>query len=373
MQMKSANIEFAEISSEARVVGFIVNIHTSSPMIWLSSATTFKTINVRASIASKNYSSFLKFDQLIGPSSRFLHYSIEDEEHYRMYGEFPIGQEDFGNGNQNNQANIQQQQQQVEYQSELNSFFNGSSSSGVNRSLPSLLDGDLFHSCQQRHESCCHSDRGFSNGNSVFRNGLKRLNSQDRDCMQQKFKRCREDDIMTVLRRFDEEHQMLKRRVEANELKIAELRASNEYLMTQNAQLRMATVQVSRVVNPVTVTQTQSQQQSQGPQLISAQCHSQLVTTPIVSMATPQTQIIATPQNMSGAPTLALTNTSQPTQQILGTTQQITLAPAALAPSISTPINTISINTSQALQAAISNATQPIISYPIMTHSILPH
>lgn len=190
--------------------------------------------------------------------------------------------------------------------------------------------------------------------------------------MQQKFKRCREDDIMTVLRRFDEEHQMLKRRVEANELKIAELRASNEYLMTQNAQLRMATVQVSRVVNPVTVTQTQSQQQSQGPQVISAQCHSQLVTTPIVSMATPQTQLIATPQNMS-QPTLALTNTSQPTQQILGTTQQITLAPAALAPSISTPINTISINTSQALQAAISNATQPIISYPIMTHSILPH
>lgn len=290
-----------------------------------------------------------------------MHYSIEDEEHYRKYGEFPIGQDDFNNINQNSQAN---HQQQAEYQSELNSFFNGSS---ANRSLPSLLDESILFQPCQRHE-CCHNDR-----NTVFRNGLKRMNSQDRDCMQT-FKRSREDEIMTVLRRFDEEHQMLKRRVEANELKIAELRASNEYLLTQNAQLRMATVQVSRVVNPVTVTQTQSQQ-SQGPQVISAQCHSQLVSTPIVSMSTPQTQIIATPQNMSGGPTLALTNTSQPTQQILGTTQQITLAPhAALAPSISTPINTISINTSQAaLQAAISNATQPIISYPIMTHSILPH
>jgi hypothetical protein len=312
---------------------------------------------------------------------RFLHYSIEDEEHYRKYGEFPIGQEipdqQFNiSGNQNIAANLQQQQhqqqqqqQQVEYQSEFSSFFNGSSSSNSNRSIPSLLDGDLFHSCQQRHDTCCHNDRGssvFSNGNSVFRNGLKRMNSQD--CMQQNFKRCREDDIMVVLRRFDEEHQMLKRRVEANELKIAELRASNEYLMTQNAQLRMATVQVSRVVNPVTVTQTQSHQQAQGPQLISAQCHSQLVTTPIVSMSAPQ-QLIATPQNMSNVPTLALTNTSQATQQILGTTQQICLP----APTISTPINTISINTSQALQAAISNASQPIISYPIMTHSILPH
>lgn len=286
-----------------------------------------------------------------------------------MYGEFPIGQDDFNNGSQNN-VNIQQQQ--VEYQSEFSGFFNGSNSASVNRSIPSLLDNDLFHSCQQRHDSCCHSDRGFSNGNSVFRNGLKRLGSQDRDCMQQNYKRCREDDIMSVLRRFDEEHQMLKRRVEANELKIAELRASNDYLMSQNAQLRVATVQVSRVVNPVTVTQTQSHQHNQGPQVISAQCHSQLVTTPIVSMSAPQTQLIATPQNMSGTQTLALTSASQPTQQILGTTQQITLAPAAMAPTISTPMNTISINTSQALQA-ISNASQPIISYPIMTHSILPH
>ena len=252
--------------------------------------------------------------------------------------------------------------------------FSESGSSSSNRSLPSLLDGDLFHSCQQRIDSCgmhCHSDRGFSNGNSVFRNGLKRLGSQDRDCMQQNFKRCREDDIMVVLRRFDEEHQSLKRRVEANELKIAELRASNEYLMNQNAQLRLSTVQVSRVVNPVTVTNTQSQQQTQGQcQVISASMAPIQVATPIVSMSTPQTQIIATPQNMSGTP-IALANTSQTTQQILGTSQ-ITLSPA-LAPSISTPSIGLSINTSQALQAAISNATQPIISYPIMTHSILPH
>ncbi|CRL03640.1 CLUMA_CG016149, isoform A [Clunio marinus] len=306
---------------------------------------------------------------------KFLHYTIEEEDHYRKYGEFPIGQqqEDFNGSNQNNGGNIQQQ---LEYQNDnsFKNFFNGSNSSNSNRSLPSLLDGDLFHSCQQqRMDSCsmhCHNDGRFSNANSVFRTNLKR--NQDRDCMQQTFKRCREDDIMTILRRFEEEHQMLKRRVEANELKIAELRASNEYLMTQNAQLRISTVQVSRVVNPVTVTNTQSHQQNQGPQVINASMAPIQVATPIVSMATPQTQLIATPQNMSGGPIALAANTSQPTQQILGTSQ-ITLAPAALAPSISTPSIGLSINTSQALQAAISNATQPIISYPIMTHSILPH
>lgn len=237
------------------------------------------------------------------------------------------------------------------------------------------MDSDLFHPCQQqRIDGGCSvhcQERGYSNGPNGFRirSGLKRLNSPDRgDFLQQppKFKRCREDDLMAILRRFEEEHLMLKRRVEANELKIAELRASNEYLMTQNAQLRLSTVQVSRVVNPVTVTNTQSQQATPAPQVINASMTPVQVATPIVS----QTQIITSPPNCNVATPIAIhatTNTSQPTQQILGTSQ-ITLAPAALsAPSIG-----LSINTSQAL-AAISNANQPIISYPIMTHSILPH
>lgn len=256
--------------------------------------------------------------------------------------------------------------------------FNFSSVNNVdrnaNRSIPSLLDnvGDIFNTCQQSSRCgphCHNNERNFdrsSNSGSIFRTGLKRNHSQDRvgECMS--YKRNRDEDIMSLLRRFDEEHSALKRRVEANELKIAELRASNEYLMAQNAQLRISTVQVSRVVNPVTVTNTQSQQGLNQPTQVT------LTASPIcnVSMAAPQTQIIATPPNAMNGTSIAISNTSQPTQQILG--NQITLAPAALAPSMSTPINTISISTSQALQA-ISNGTQPIISYPIMTHSILPH
>lgn len=315
---------------------------------------------------------------------KFLHYTIDEEEHYRKYGEFLIHQGSTNGGDNNDFSNSKNlingvgcknysDSSGADYSSEYSGFFNNSNSSNGNRTLPSLLDSELFNNpCQQqRMEAChCHNDRGFSNGTNSFRNNLKRMNnSQDREFLQQapNFKRSREDELMTVLRRFEEEHLMLKRRVEANELKIAELRASNEYLMTQNAQLRISTVQVSRVVNPVTVTQTQSQQ-STPVKVINA------TMAPIVSMATPTQTIITTPPNASGInynnnninvgqPIAIHTTTNASQQQILGTSQ-ITLAPAPIG---------LSINTSQALQAAISNATQPIISYPIMTHSILPH
>lgn len=198
------------------------------------------------------------------------------------------------------------------------------------------------------------------------------------------FKRFREEservDVMAVIRRFEEEQAMLRRRVEANEIKIAELRASNEYLM---AQLRLNNVQqCSTVVNPVTVTQTTTQPQT--PQVMGGVSIApvQVQATPIVSIATPQTQIIGN----SAQPLAIATNTSQGqqlaiaqqnitssqalasthAQQILGTSQITLGAALAQAPSMG-----LTINTSQAL--AMSNATQPIISYPVMTHSILPH
>ncbi|XP_059609636.1 zinc finger CCCH domain-containing protein 10-like isoform X2 [Phlebotomus argentipes] len=192
-----------------------------------------------------------------------------------------------------------------------------------------------------------------------------------------RFKRFREDevDVFAVLRRIEEDAAMMRRRVEANEMKIAELRASNEFLL---AQMRLTT---SRVVNPVT--STAPAQAPATAQVLSgvSMAPVQVQATPIVSMAAPQTQIIAS----SGPPIIAA-NTSQGQQlaiaaaaQTLSTsapplphapqllsTSQITLAPALPAPSMG-----LTINTSQAL--AMSNATQPIISYPVMTHSILPH
>ncbi|XP_026465650.1 uncharacterized protein LOC113368312 [Ctenocephalides felis] len=124
------------------------------------------------------------------------------------------------------------------------------------------------------------------------------------------------------------------------------------------------------------------------------------VAAPIVSMATPQTQIIANSapiaiasnsqqlalaqQSLTGpatAPNQIITSSTQ--QQILASNTQLTLSNAQpTGQQILTPIGgpgqqlamaqqSLAHNTSQAL--AMSNASQPIISYPIMTQSILPH
>lgn len=191
-----------------------------------------------------------------------------------------------------------------------------------------------------------------------------------------RFRECSEDfDILAIIRRLDEEHKNLRRRIESNEIKISDLRASNEYLMQQNAQIR--NVQCSRTVTNTTSAQPHTT-------VIGAVSMSpvQVQASPIVTMAAPQTQLITN----SGQPLAITANTSQGqlalSQQTLTTSQcplgqghssqilstsQITLAPAlAPAPSIG-----LTINTSQAL--AMSNSSQPIISYPVMTHSILPH
>lgn len=316
---------------------------------------------------------------------KFLHYTIQEQEYYKANGEFPPEQND-------------------------------------ENPMQPCKDYAMYGRC--RHKDCFMADNVQSppsmrpvecierqpvsnwNHNTEYRdlmgrqgvhiNGyraavgddfpsLKRPANVDSLENSAAYKRFREDieriDIVALVRRFEEEQVMLRRRVETNEIKIAELRASNEYLLAQNAQLRLSNVQCSAVVNPVTMTQTTSQQQTQligGVSIAPVQVQA----TPIVSIATPQTQIITS----SGTPLAIAANTSQgqqlaisqqnitslsnttqqlaPThaQQILGTSQ-ITLTPALA--------QGLTINTSQAL--AMSNASQPIISYPIMTHSILPH
>lgn len=99
-----------------------------------------------------------------------------------------------------------------------------------------------------------------------FGGGMKRSSSSSE--RYEPFKHFRSDtegigsspDIIGILRRFEEEISQLRRRVEANEVKIAELRASNDYLMSQNAQLRLSNAQqCSSIVKTVTVTTSQPQ------------------------------------------------------------------------------------------------------------------
>lgn len=267
---------------------------------------------------------------------RFLHYSLEEEEYYRTYNILP--------GNDQNPSN----------------------------------NHHLFCKDMAAYGQCCHSNG--RHGNSP-QNCLKRISTDLRYDSQISSKRYREYsdefEMFQVIRRLDEEQKNLRRRIETNEIKIAELCATNEYLLQQNAQIRLTNVQCSQTVTNTTATiphTTVMGTVSMAPVQVQA--------TPIVSMAAPQAQLITN----SGQPLAITANTSQGqlalSQQTLTTSQcplgqghssqilstsQITLAPAlAPAPSIG-----LTINTSQAL--AISNSSQPIISYPVMTHSILPH
>lgn len=68
------------------------------------------------------------------------------------------------------------------------------------------------------------------------------------------------EDVINIYRLY-EEHNLLRRRVEINEERLQELRATNSYLLQQNEQLRRQTQCscANTIVNPVTLT-TASQQ-----------------------------------------------------------------------------------------------------------------
>lgn len=68
------------------------------------------------------------------------------------------------------------------------------------------------------------------------------------------------EDVINIYRLY-EEHNLLRRRVEINEERLQELRATNTYLLHQNEQLRRQTQCscTNTIVNPVTLTTAQSQ------------------------------------------------------------------------------------------------------------------
>lgn len=306
------------------------------------------------------------------PKCRFLHYTIDEEGFFRKFGRFP-------DPVQKNVTPIRMSPSPPPsrpiYSNNLQCGQSWNGGMQNERVAPYPISPS-----QNRYRE---RDRLVNEGE--FRD--MKLQSPQNDRYETSIRRIRDDlDIISIIRRFEEEQIMLRRRVESNEIKIAELRSSNEYLMAQNTQFRMnaASVQCSRVVNPVTVTNTSTPGQHQGPQpqsIAVSLASVQVQATPIVSIAGPQTQIIA-----SNCTPLAIASTSQgqqlalaaqqslsssqalgPPPQILSTAS-LTLAPAlASAPSMGLTLNP----TSQAI--AMSNASQPIISYPVMTHSILPH
>lgn len=255
---------------------------------------TFKIRDVHASIASK----CLTIDIRQASTSqqnvffRFLHYTLEEEEYYRKFNKFPV-----------NVAEMQYERsspppifcpemlntghcrhRDCQYHSE-NHQPQPPPPSQAPQSCPapsmrriefdqkwterSMMIRDNYNqTCDMQRQNADYMSQSQSQQHHSQQlvddfGAMKRSSSSER---YEPFKRFRSDtessspDIIGILRRFEEEISQLRRRVEANEVKVAELRASNDYLMSQNAQLRLSNAQqCSAVVNPVTVTTSQPQ------------------------------------------------------------------------------------------------------------------
>ncbi|XP_050302641.1 zinc finger CCCH domain-containing protein 10-like [Anthonomus grandis grandis] len=182
---------------------------------------------------------------------------------------------------------------------------------------------------------------------------------------------------------LEEENQMLLKEIALLNKQVQDLTATNEFLLDQNATLRVSSKQQhGNTVNMPAVTLTSSNNTQ--PQMIRTVTAS--VATVPVSLATVTTRnpVSGSPVSIAGCPTVSIASPAQilaPSQQILVTTnpgqqlalatsnQQLTLANAAgqpqqlaLASNPQTHQLTNQQLTSQAQQLALANTTQQLTS-----------
>lgn len=226
---------------------------------------------------------------------RFLHYTLEEEEYYRKFNKFPVNVAEMQYNERSsppppifcpemlNTGHCRHRD--CQYHSESHPPPPPQAQASQNCSAPSMRRIEFDQKWTERsmmirdnYNQTCDMQR--PNAEYMPQNqpqqhhpqqlvddfgAMKRSSSSER---YEPFKRFRSDtdgissspDMIGILRRFEEEISQLRRRVETNEVKVAELRASNDYLMSQNAQIRLSNAQqCSAVVNPVTVTTSQPQ------------------------------------------------------------------------------------------------------------------
>lgn len=240
-------------------------------------------------------------------SFRFIHRTIEDEEHYRAYGVFPMPTERPATATNMNQP----EQHHIAPPSHpppppppphLNYYQNRENM--INQSQPSNQPAPIF--AQNGSMPLVARRRSFGMGDSTLVPS-KRPHIEDQHVVpvsaspyntqsNENAHQCRfveqnvgqavnatsttapnsvaqvpqpqptvasvviAEDVINIYRLY-EEHNLLRRRVEINEERLQELRATNTYLLQQNEQLRRQTQCscTNTIVNPVTLT-TASQQ-----------------------------------------------------------------------------------------------------------------
>ncbi|KAK0083129.1 hypothetical protein PV325_009299 [Microctonus aethiopoides] len=171
---------------------------------------------------------------------------------------------------------------------------------------------------------------------------------------------------------LDDENSLLRKKIEELKKQVNDLTATNEFLLDQNAQLRMSgkrTTNVTAVTVPaVTITNTVPPSQAPTPQqMVNAAVAAGTLRTVTASVATVPVSI-ATVAPVSIA-AVSMAPVSIPPPIVTMAQQTITMSGSGPQPANQQPQNS---QQSANLPLSISGPTAPLVSYPIMTQELRP-
>ncbi|XP_066598727.1 zinc finger CCCH domain-containing protein 10-like [Prorops nasuta] len=171
---------------------------------------------------------------------------------------------------------------------------------------------------------------------------------------------------------LEDENALLRKKIEELKKQVSDLTATNEFLLDQNAQLRMSgkrTANMTAVTVPaVTITNTVPPSQAPTPQqMVNAAVAAGTLRTVTASVATVPVSI-ATVAPVSIA-AVSMAPVSIPPPIVTMAQQTITMSGSGPQTTNQQPPNT---QQPASLPLSISGATAPLVSYPIMTQELRP-
>uniref|UniRef100_T1J3D1 Zinc finger CCCH domain-containing protein 10 n=1 Tax=Strigamia maritima TaxID=126957 RepID=T1J3D1_STRMM len=168
---------------------------------------------------------------------------------------------------------------------------------------------------------------------------------------------------------YEEENMILRRKMDELKKQVADLTATNEFLLDQNAQLRIGK-QTTSGPPPVTQTLNPNNPLPNAPNPVPPSMGQMPLSGDL--SAPPPPQSLQTPQQRIIAQELAAAAAGS---QTMAPIVPVSLAPASIAPvPITQAIPTVSIPQSlpQSIAMTMSGPNTPLVSYPIMSQSMRP-
>lgn len=171
---------------------------------------------------------------------------------------------------------------------------------------------------------------------------------------------------------LEDENALLRKKIEELKKQVSDLTATNEFLLDQNAQLRMSgkrTANVTAVTVPaVTITNTVPPSQAPTPQqMVNAAVAAGTLRTVTASVATvPVSLATVAPVSIAA---VSMAPVSIPPPIVTMAQQTITMSGSGPQPNNQQPPNS---QQPTSLPLSISGATAPLLSYPIMTQELRP-